>query len=68
MISKDIWIDISIEMRELSKAIRLEDVNTISLKITILMNYMLTICKSYGCDFEKAWKRWLLKAMNKTYF
>ena len=64
---KDIWIEISIVLSSLSKAIRKEDKNEATKHIIWLITNMLSLSNEYNCDFDQAWRRWKTKALNKIY-
>tara|TARA_B100001094_G_scaffold137877_1_gene133526 strand:- start:3899 stop:4105 length:207 start_codon:yes stop_codon:yes gene_type:complete len=67
MYSKDNWIEISIQLSELSKAIRSQDKNAISKLIIQIIYKILSISSSYNCNFEEGWGRWKIKALHKSY-
>ncbi len=60
------WIDVSVMLGELSKALRCRQCNVSNLLINVI-EYNLQIAAVYDIPMTRAWNEWQIKALAKKY-
>ena len=61
------WLELSTTLQQLSSSLRNNSKEDISQYIVLLIEFCLTLAKSYDIDLQHAWKSWDSKAFNKKY-
>jgi hypothetical protein len=61
------WLELSTTLQLLSQSLRHNSDEDISQHIVLLIEFCLTLAKSYDIDLQHAWESWDSKAFNKKY-